>query len=87
MSKLKRFFKIGFFGQNSNRIISATSDWILMIYGSLDSSHHDASSCSVFMSIGLVDKMLFVKVQNQLNADSNLCIDPRGIKTLRLDAP
>src|SRR6185295_11836977 len=37
-----------------NAIISASSDWILMIYSSLDSSHRDESNDSKIIPIGAI---------------------------------
>jgi len=62
MSKLMKLFKIGIFGQKLNRIISATSDWILMNYGLLDSSHQGASNRSIPISLLSINEKLFAKI-------------------------
>ena len=58
MSKLIKFFQNLNFYKKLNHIISTTSDQNLMIYGSLDSSHQDASNRSIFMLFGPVDEKL-----------------------------
>jgi len=47
-----KFFKIEIFWQKLSRIISATSDSILMNYDLLESSYQVASSRSIIMSFG-----------------------------------
>ncbi|PKY63217.1 hypothetical protein RhiirA4_491417 [Rhizophagus irregularis] len=42
-----------------NHIISITSKQNLIIYDSINSYYQDASNCSVFMSLNLMDQMLF----------------------------
>jgi len=61
MSKLMKLFKIGIFGQKLDRIISATSDWNLMNYGLLNSSHQGASS-SIPISLLSINEKLFAKI-------------------------
>ena len=65
------------FFEKLNRIISASSDWILMIYDSLDSSHQDASNCSVFMPLGSIVMELFAKIEKQENANNFPSINPK----------
>ena len=66
--------------------VSTISDWILMIYDSLDSSHQDASNRSVFMSLGSMDQKLFAFYCLETFAHNFCSIDPRDMKTLRLYA-
>ena len=55
MSKLIKIFNIEIHKFHN---VSVTSDQNLMIYGSLDSSHQDASNRSIFMLFGPVDEKL-----------------------------
>ena len=51
--------------QQLNCIISVTSDWIFMIFGLLDLLYQDASNHSIFISLALIDKKLFLKNSKQ----------------------
>ena len=42
--------------------VSTTSNWNLMIYGSLDSFRQIADNRSVFTSLGLTDQKLYANV-------------------------
>ena len=55
MSKLIKFFNIEIHKCHN---VSVTSDQNLMIYGSLDSSHQDASNRSICMLFGPMDEKL-----------------------------
>src|ERR1043166_5568472 len=66
--------------------VSTTSDWNLMIYGSLDSSLQDASNRSIFMSLGLIDGKLLAIYCLKTFVNNFSFINPKDIKILRLDA-
>src|SRR6266487_4818792 len=66
--------------------VSTISDWILMIYDSLDSSHQDASNLSVFMSLESMDQKLFAFYCLETFIHNFCSIDPGDMKTLRLYA-
>ena len=57
-----------------------------MIYGSLDSSHQDASNGSKFISLGSMDDELFTKSHNIKSTNNSLTINIRGMNLLPLDA-
>ena len=61
-----------------------TSDWILMFYGSLDSSHWGASNR---LSLGLMDEKLFAFYSLKIFANSFSFIDNKDMGILRLDVP
>ena len=57
-----------------------------MIYGSLDSSHQDASNGSKFMPLMLIVNELFVLYYFDSFVNNSSSIDPRDIILLSLDA-
>ena len=67
--------------------VLTTSDWNLMIYGSLDSSLQDASNRSILMSLGLIDGKILAIYCLKTFVNNFLFINPKDIKILRLDAP
>ena len=59
-----------------NIIISATSNWILMIYGSLDSSYQDESNDSKIIQIRVifVEIAIFSKILGQVGLGRVNCM-------------
>ena len=57
-----------------------------MIYGSLDSSHQDASNGNKFMSLALIVSKLFATYYFESFVNNSSSINPRGMILLSLDA-
>ena len=57
-----------------------------MIYGSLDSSHQDASNGNKFMPLKLIVSELFASYYFESFVNNSSSINPRGMILLSLDA-
>ena len=57
-----KLFKIVIFNKKLNHIISATSDLIFAVYGSLESPCRGASNRGIFMRLESIDKEIIQKV-------------------------
>jgi len=51
--------------QTFNGIISTTSDWIFIIYDTLELRYQAASDRTIFISLALMDKELLAKLSKQ----------------------
>ena len=67
-----------------NAIISASSNWILMIYSSLDSSYQDESNNSKIILIGtiFIEIVIFAKISGWIGLGSQRIILTNNIVTL-----
>src|SRR5438105_796997 len=66
--------------------VLTTSDWNLMIYGSLDSSLQDASNHSILMPLELIDEKILAIYYLKTFVNNFLFINPKDMKILWLDA-
>jgi hypothetical protein len=67
--------------------VSTTSDQILKIFGSIDSSHYGASNHSIYMSFGLLDRKLLEFYCLEIFANNFLSINQNNMIILLLDTP
>src|ERR1041385_3774273 len=71
-----------------NAIISASSDWILMIYSSLDPSHRDESNECKIMPIGAIFAKLAIFAKFRVGSDRVKLSDPtRYFGSVRVGYP
>ena len=72
---------------NKNHDASTTSDWIFMLYDSLESPCQAASNRTIYMSLALMDGKILTFYCLETFANNFLSIDAKDIKIVRLDAP
>ena len=66
--------------------VSTTSDWNLMIYGSLDSSLQDASNRNILISLELIYGKILAIYCLKTFVNNFLFINPKNLKIPWLDA-
>ena len=67
--------------------VTSSSDWIFIIYDSLESSCRAASNRTVLMSLAQLDGKILTFYCLENFANNSLSIGAKNIKIVRLDAP
>ena len=72
---------------NKHHDVSTTSDWIFIIYDSLESPCQAASNRTIFKSLALMDGKISTFYCLVNFANNSLSIGAKDLKTVQLDAP